>query len=65
MTAPVRPAKEGSEVNPMGCDGRAGVCERCRGSGEVEVNRLSPRGEFREDVPMICGECGGTGREQE
>lgn len=39
-----------------------GICERCGGTGEIEVNRLSPKGEYREDVPMVCGECNGTGK---
>jgi DnaJ-class molecular chaperone len=37
-------------------------CEMCRGTGEVEgkmPNRYDP--DYLDDVPLVCGECEGTG----
>lgn len=36
-------------------------CDACNGEGQYEANVLSTKGEFREDVPLICGLCDGTG----
>ena len=38
------------------------LCERCHGTGEIEI-QVGGNGYAVSDVPCVCPECEGSGRE--